>query len=473
VKILLDLPGEGKIIEGPGPIAPGLECIAVPHGLQIASTEPDFHDGGRLIPVDLMTPLEPCLSRGIEATDPRRFIAPGERWSFLSPDAVADLLPPNDATCDMVIGVLAKRIRFDLLDQYPRIDRVLSCFGDKNIPKNAPAGEHDLGWMMRYWSHRAGGRPLQGEFESTATHGSDGWSNFHYHELLWVALNFLRNRRPADWWLGLRMAFAQSSWGMVYHGKFRGMFKGEKGAEFFGQGFQPDWGKQYFLSLVVWWYLTNKHPIIDAAIQAHLECLKRTPATWWGGSWGERQPARYLESLETAFIVTGDEAFRAKATQAVAHIWGKRNTNGLWINIESPNTTSPWMHGKLINNLMRWEALGVVGPKPAAEAARVAIEKGTTDVDGFPAVWYRFAGPEKALGSTALAGFMLPMLRKLNAQEAQRWTDFAYGDYLGSSWGRVRAKNPLPIDEVSIDVPEQGLSGWPKACKELLCGLID
>ena len=62
MKILLDLPGEGKIIEGPGPIAPGLECIAVPHGLQIASTEPDFHDGGRIIPVDLMTPLEPCLS---------------------------------------------------------------------------------------------------------------------------------------------------------------------------------------------------------------------------------------------------------------------------------------------------------------------------------------------------------------------------------------------------------------------------
>lgn len=472
MKILLDIPGSTHLIEGPGPIVPGLECVEVPHGLSVNSTEPDYHDGGRIIAVDSMVPLEPCLSRGIEAADPRRFIAPGERWSFVSPHAVADLMPPSAATCDMVLSILSKRVRLELLDQYPRIDRLLKSFGDRNVAKNAPSGEHDLGWMMRYWSHRAGGRPLAGEFELTATHGSDNWSNYHYHELLWVALNFLRNRNVGDWWLGVRMAICQAEKGMVYKGRFRGMFKGEKGAEFFGQGFQPDWGKQYFLSLVIWWYLTNKHPIIDSAVQEHLGCLRRTDPKWWGGSWGERQPARYLESLEVAYVITGDPVFLAKAQAAVADIWGELDAEGIWRNDESIHTTSPWMHGKLVNNLLRWEAHGVKGGDARAVAAKV-ISMGTVIEAGYPAVLYRFDGPEKGLGSPALAGFMLPMLRKLDPVAAQRWTDFAYGDYLGSLWSRVRAQNPLPLSDISIDIPEQGLSGGPKAAKELLCGLID
>ncbi len=414
----------------------------------------------------------------IKDTDPKRGFAThrflgGEWWPFLTsfPE------PPSPAATDAIMRLLGYRYDFSLLARYPRFDHIMKLFGDAGLPPTCPTGQRDLGWLMRNWKLRTGGRDLVGIYEGTCTQ-SDGYDNWHYDQLTAIAVNWMRLRRPSDFVLGGRMALAQASWGMYHTGsKWRGYFAYEKSgsdpvsSRYIGAGQIPDWGKQWFMPQVLWWLLLDKHPVLGAAIDDHLALLRRTPANWWGGDWGERRPARYLESLEVAYLLTGEQIYRTKAAAAVVQIWSQLNqARGLWINKGSPTTTSPWMHAELIYHLAVWERLGVSGGNLRAVLDRVLVEGTFTTSNGYPGMWYRFDGPEKARGSAALNGFLLPALAAVRPELHARWADATYGPMLAASWAQIEAGTVVPIQNVGIEFADQGLAGWKKACLELWKG---
>ena len=469
-------PTVGGTRAAPVPIAPNLVAWSFPGGIVLENPGANVWEAKPGAPFEFLS-LSSTVGVSILETDPKRdfpthrFLG-GEWWPFLQSLPT----PPGPADTQAILGLLGYRYDLTLFAKYPRLDHVAKLFGDSSAPKVGPTGQHDLGWLMRFWKHRTGGPDLVGLYQTTCTQG-DGYDNWHYDQLAVIGINWMRTRRDSDFVLGFRMALAQACWGVYHNGsKWQGYFAYEKSGStadpgFIGRGQIPDWGKQWFAPLVLWWLLSGQHPLIGAAIDDHLELLRRTPADWWGGDWGERRPARYLESLEIAFLLTGDELYRTKARDAVAQIWRMLDPSGLWINKGHPPTTSPWMHAELIYHLATWQRLGVTGGDLRAVCDRVLAQGTFTTAKGFPGVWYRFSGPEKARGSAALNGFFLPMLSILRPDLYRRWADATYGPMLAASWAQIEAGVVPPIQDVGIEYGPQGLGGWKKSILELMTGM--
>lgn len=457
----------------PVAVAPNLVAWSFPGGIVLENPGANVWESKPGAPFEFLS-LTSDVGIEIKATDPKRDFAThrflgGEWWPFLT----ALPAPPSPADTQSILALIGYRYDLGLFARYPRLDHVAKLFGDSSAPKVGPTGQHDLGWLMRFWKHRTGGPDLVGLYQTTCTQG-DGYDNWHYDQLAVIGINWMRTRRDSDFLLGFRMALAQACWGVYHNGKWKGYFAYEKSGStpdpgFVGRGQIPDWGKQWFAPLVLWWLLSDRHPLIGAAIEDHLELLRRTPANWWGGDWGERRPARYLESLEVAYLLTGDPVYQQKAVDAVAQVWKMLDASGLWVNKGSPDTTSPWMHAELIYHLATWQRLGVTGGDLRAVTDRV-LARGTFEVNGKPGVWYRFGGPEKARGSAALNGFILPMLRLVRPEHFDRWADATYGPMLAASWAQIQAGVVPPIQDVGIEYGPQGM-GWKKACLELLTGM--
>lgn len=472
----------------PVTIAPGLVAFEIPGGHVL------FNPGNgpyETVPVQSFEFIDLVSDNGVSiaATDPKRGFPDhrfqgGELWPFI---AATHIPKPLDAAGrTLVLSLLRSRYRLDLLDQFPGLSHIADLFGDASRPKLCPDGQRDLAWLWRNKAYRLGGSPLKGWYQATCGVGSDGFDNWHYSKLTWMALKFLRHGRNEDWMFGLTSAIAQACWGLYHTGsKWRGYYAYEKsgdnggadGLGWIGRGQIPDWGKQWFEPTVLWWYLSGKHPLLDMAVQEHLALLARTPANWWGGDWGERRPARYLDSLRVAYLVTGDTIYKSKAQQAVTHIWTQLNAaRGLWINKGSPTTTSPWMHGELIGELAGWERLGVAGGDLVQVANRVLAE-GTFEVDaggyaGLPGTLYRFDGPEKGKGAPGLNGFMLPMIRATQPRSVvDRWTEATYGPLLANDWASVEAGTVVDMSNVGIEYASRGPVGWGKECMELMGGM--
>lgn len=59
-------------------------------------------------------------------------------------------------------------------------------------------------------------------------------------------------------------------------------------------------------------------------------------------------PARYLDSLNVAYLLTGDPVYRAKAEIAVPHIFSQLDpATGLWTNKGSGEAWTTWITAKL------------------------------------------------------------------------------------------------------------------------------
>lgn len=460
----------------PTAVAPGLVSFAFPGVLVLMNPGPGPWETAPAAPFEFKS-LTSDVGFSIAETDPKRgfpthrFLG-GELWPFFRADAIPR--PPPVASARLL---LSWRYDLTLLDRYPRLAHLADLFGDNGVAKLAPQGQRDLAWLWRYKSYRLGGPPLVGWYENLNGLGVDGFDCFHYEKLAWMALRWMRSGRVEDWDFGLRSAMAQACWGLYHTGtKYPGFFAYEKGYGFVGAGNKPDWGKQWFAPLVVWWILTDRHPLLGLAVDEHLAALRRTPGNWWGGDWGERRPARYLDDLDVAFQLTGDPVYRTRAVVAVANAWAQVDpARKLWINKGSPTTTSPWMSAELLAALIRWERHGVKSPAGAIRAmADQILALGTfTSANGFPGTYYRFDGPEFGRGSPALNGFLLPMIRLTQAAEtAKRWEDATYGPMLAASWADIEAGRVAPIDMVGIEYSPMGPLGWGKACAELLGGML-
>lgn len=174
-----------------------------------------------------------------------------------------------------------------------------------------------------------GGDDLVGAYESAFTFGGDRFDNRHDDQLAFIGLNWMRTRRSVDWFLLVRMSFAQACSGMDHTGSnWSGFMAYEKSHDLIGghpspnpSGQIPDWGKQWIAPLVLLLLKIDRHPVLGAAIEDHFALLRRTDPRWWGGDCGERRPARYHDSLKVAHLLTGDPVYRAKAEIAVPHIF--------------------------------------------------------------------------------------------------------------------------------------------------------
>lgn len=476
-------PTIGGTRAAPMPVDVNLVAWSFPGGFVLANPGPNVWESNAGTRYEFAS-LTSDVGIEIKPTDPKRgypnhcFVG-GEWWPFIRADAIP--LPPSPADTQAVLALLGWRYDLSLLSKYPRLDHLVKLFGDGNVATNAPIGQRDLGWVMRNKKLRMGGDDLVGAYESACTFGGDGFDNWHYDQLAFIALNWMRGRSDVDWMLGVRMAFAQACWGMYHTGNsWSGFFAYEKGYGIIGghpapnaTGQIPDWGKQWLAPLVLWWLLTERHPLLGAAIEDHLALLRRTNPKWWGGDWGERRPARYLDSLRVAYLLTGDDVYRQKAVTAVAHIWTQIDgPTGLWVNKGSPPTTSPWMHGELISELIGWEQLGVTGPPGALRAAyNRTMASGTFHTaNGRPGVWYRFFGPEKRRESPALNGFMIPAIRYFEPARATTWMDATFGPMLAASWSQVDQGIVAPIQDVGIEYSPLG-SAAKKVFLEVFYGI--
>ena len=329
----------------PTAVAPNLVAFGFPGVLVLLNPGAGPWEAQPGAPFEFRALTSDC-GMAIAETDPRRGfpthrILGGELWPFFRADAIPQ--PPDPA---VVRALLSWRYDLGLLERHPRLAHVADLFGDMRRPKTCADGEKDLGWLWRFKAHRLGGAPLTGWYQATCGVGSDGFDNWHYEKLAWIALRYARSGRVEDWNLGLSGAVAQACWGLHHTGtKWRGWFAYEKSGDtggvdgfgWLGRGQIPDWGKQWFAPLAIWWLLTDRHPLLGLAVEEHLALLRRTPPTWWGGDWGERRPARYLDSLAVAYRLTGDEVYREKARAAVAHIWSQWDpTAQLWMNKGHP-----------------------------------------------------------------------------------------------------------------------------------------
>lgn len=481
--------GSTVTIDGGPTSIQGLTSFRVPGALVIHLDRQTHYQGetGQPIYFQRLEASGSYLGAGwkevIGPSDPRRkthwwdeslthhMIVPGE-WIPVF-DTSSRWSPPSKTWADAIWWGIAGELDQGLFN-FPRFQQALDQWGDET--------PLDLAHVHREWGKFFGGPSPRGWYESWHLRG-DGYSNEHYDDLLWMAVKWLQTRRDEDWYFMVQVAVAHACGGIVHStgSRFDGMPRYEKSGEdpvygprIVGGDNNPSHAKKWLRGLVLVGAL-SQNPIIERAVHERIDRLKRdTPRGVWVGSWGARIAARHLDDLYVAWVRTREPGFRQLAQEAIDYwITLVDPQKGYWINISSPNTTSPWMNAELVAAMLRWTVIGVGTAHRDAilDVGAATWTQGTDEFEGdVRSVRYRFFGPEAMRGHMSLLGYMIPMLRAM-AREREVWTETYLAhrtflaEHVGVSWGQ-------PVkDPVTYRYAPQG-SGNAKALKQTLAAAL-
>lgn len=484
--------GAGGTVQAPHDLGGGFRSIDLPDGMGVLLiTDGQDHPFKRIttdkrVIYTLGSRPLPGSFDGVEyiPDDPAAYRRNGTN-EILGFEAIPVLFPndrweaPTARDRARVMLELGQTTRFNEIRRQPRLVRLIQNFDDRFLPEKTPFGQTDMGWQIRNYAYTFGGAPRVGWYNGVCPRGGDGFENWHYDALMWLALHYLNEPRPDLYRFCFQQALAHACYGRSWQGPYAGFARYEKGGSYIGQNYSDhDWAKQWSGGLIVWHRLTG-NPVLGMQVDLMREQLRKSdPNTVWKGYWGARIGSHYLEELLAHYMNNRESWLADKARHFIANCHAWRNPDGTWPNLGNGGAAeeSPWMQTQLVTAIFRWReqvpAMDEVFPLADLMRSGAAVWTlgSTREVAGRPMLKYRFITTDVLAPSMHLTAFAVPMLRYMSSIDHDAYdglydevSSFVF-NFAGTDMGGIVTGTPTPIAELGYRFPREG-PGWAKAAR--------
>ena len=405
----------------------------------------------------------------------------------------------------------------NLIEKYPLLRRTLDFYSLDASSLNRLTTIRNFGWFMIPSNYVSRWTGTNIDYISHWYGFTDMWApgdnqcNCHYSHDAWWLVNYLKTGNPFSMAIGLNFVRFKVAYGLFDVDlpyttcTIKGQWRGEKSGESRrGAGVGPFASKEWDLGLIIASILFPEDNMIKRGIAVRKDRLLNIPdSLTWNGAGGGRQAGAYLRNLLDFYNLTGDIAFKNKATSFITHVWNKfyqakniwdpqhPGNPMLWFpNSSRVDFNACWEEVILHRMIAAWMDLGVGNDKEQIlkDMVEWAINNGTAWRDLAKTIYQvayevgvQSVGPTANLSyknfSTPTNGlWWIPF-----APRIKTWWPGVYDAQLdalerttltriGQGWSDIdQNRPPLNPSQFSVDNPGEGPGGFKTRGFTMLC----